>query len=61
MSCFDGKFDPKNHICLFKMKFGTKTNLNMLNSMGTFICPVLDVKYPFFVNLVQKIKIVCLS
>ena len=31
------KFILKNHICLFKIKFGTETTLNMLNSMVMFI------------------------
>ena len=30
-----GKFDPKNQNCKLRLKFGTKTNSNMQNSMGT--------------------------
>ena len=33
----------------------------MLNLMVTFILYALDVKYPFWASLVQKIKIVYLS
>ena len=44
---FFGKFGPKNEICQFKLKFGTKTNLNMHNSMLVFTFAVLDRKYLF--------------
>ena len=47
--------------CLFKVKLGTKTNLNMQNSMVVSIVSVLDWKLPFLENLVQKIAIVSLS
>ena len=52
---------PKNHNCQFKLKFGTKTNQNMQNSLVVFTFSGLDQKYPFRVNLVQKIKIFSLS
>ena len=39
------------------MKFDTKTNLNMQNSMVVFNASVLDWKYPFWANFVQKTKI----
>ena len=42
-----GQIRSKSCICLFKMKFGTKSNLDMLSSVVTFIYPALDVKYPF--------------
>ena len=45
---------------LFKMKVGTKTSSNMLNSMVMFIWLALDGKHPSSANLVQKIKTVCL-
>ena len=40
------------------LKFGTKTNSNMQNSMVMFTFLVCDWKYPFEANLVKKIKIV---
>ena len=42
------------------MKFDTQTNSNMQNSMVMLIFFVFDLKYPFWTNLVQKIKIVSL-
>ena len=45
---------------LFKMKVGTNTSSNMLNSMVMFIWLALDGKHPSSANLVQKIKTVCL-
>ena len=80
-----GKFSPKNHNCLFKMKFDTQTNsngdvqifslgpeisfsdkfglnnqnfllkmkiftytnTNIVNLVVTFVCPAVDMKYPF--------------
>ena len=36
------------------MKVGTYTSLNMGNSMVMFIRLVLDQKYPFWLNVVQK-------
>ena len=42
-----GQIRSKSCICLLKMKFGTKSNLDMLSSVVTFIYPALDVKYPF--------------
>ena len=55
------KFDPKNPNCQFKLKFGTKTDPNMENSIVTFTFSVLDLKYTFWANLVQKVKVVSLS
>ena len=45
----------------FKLKYNTKTNLNMQNSMVVFNFSVFDRKYSFRVDLVEKIKIVSLS
>ena len=56
-----GKFGPKNQNCQFKLKFGTKTNLNMENSMVAFTLAVLDWEFPFWENLIQAIKVVSLS
>ena len=56
---FLGKFGPKNQNCQFKLKFGTKTNLNMQNSMMIFTFSAFDHKYLSWANLVQKFKIVC--
>ena len=58
---FLGKFGPKNQNCQFKLKFGTKPNSNMQNSMVVFTFSVLDRKHPIRANLVQKIKIVSLN
>ena len=58
---FLGKFGPKNQNSHFKLKFGTYTNSNMQNSMVMFILSVFDWKYPFWANLVQKIKIISWS
>ena len=55
---FLGKFGPKNQKCLFKMKFGVQTNSNMMNLMVMFNFSLLDWKYIFWANLVQKTKIV---
>ena len=56
---FLGKFDPKNENCWSKLKFGTQTNSNMQNSVVMF--SVFYQKYPFWINLLKKIKIVSLS
>ena len=51
----------KNQDCQFKLKFGTKTNWNMQNSMVVSSFSIFDWKYPFWSNLIQKIKIASLS
>ena len=51
----------KNSNCLFKQKFGTKTNLNMRNSMMMFTFSVFDYEYLLWANLVQRFKTVCLN
>ena len=57
---FFGKFDRDSQNCLLKMRFGIQNNLNMLNSMAKWSrFSALHWKYPFWANLVQKIKIVC--
>ena len=40
MNLFLGKFGPKIQNCLFKVKFDTKSNLNMQNFM---VVPILSV------------------
>ena len=52
-----GQIGPKYQNCQFKLKFGTYINSNMQDSlvMFTFLC--FDWKYPFWANLVRKIKI----
>ena len=40
------------------MKFGVQTNSNMMNLMAMFNFSILDWKYIFWTNLVQKTKIV---
>ena len=51
----------KNQNCQFKLKVGTQTNSNWQNSMVVFTFFVLDGKYPFWANLIQKIRIVSLT
>ena len=43
-----------NQSCQFKLKFGTKSNLNMKNSMVMCAFSVFTLKIPFLANLVQK-------
>ena len=47
--------------CIFRLKFDTSTNSNMLNLMVMFTFSVFDLKYSFWAKLAQKIKIVSLS
>ena len=54
-----GKSGQKNKNCQFKLKFGTKTNLKMHNSMTMLTFSVFDNKYLSWANLVPKFKIVC--
>ena len=58
---FLGKFGPKNQNCQFMLKFGTWTNLNMQNSVEMFNVSAFHWNYPSWANLVQLIKMVCLS
>ena len=51
----------KKQNCEFKLKFGTKTNSNLQNSIAVFNFSVLDFEYPFGGALFQKIKIIILS
>lgn len=51
------KFDLKNQNCLYRLKSGTKSNLNMQNSMLMLAFSVLHQKHRFSENLV---KVVCL-
>ena len=44
---FFDKFVRKNQNCQFRLKSGTKTNPNMLNSVIIFTCFVFDRKKPF--------------
>ena len=55
---FSGKSSRKiNQNCQFMLKFGTKTNLNIRNSMMMFTLSVFEHKYLSWANLVQKLKI----
>ena len=56
-----GKFGPKNQYRQFNPKFGTQTNLNMSNLMVMFTFSVFDWKYPFWENLVPKLKTIVQS
>ena len=40
-----GRSGQKDQNCQFKLKFGTKTNLNMRNSMMMFTFTVLEQKF----------------
>ena len=46
---------------LFKLKFGTWTNLNMQNSMVMFTFSFFVQRYSFLANLAQKVKVVSVS
>ena len=52
---FLGKLGNNIQSCQFRLKFGTKTNLNMQNSVVVPTSAVLDWKYPFCANLIQKL------
>ena len=54
-----GRSGQKDQNYQFKLKFGTKTNLNMQNLMMMLIFSVFEHKYLAWVNLVQKFRIVC--
>ena len=43
--------------CQFKLKFGTKTNLNMQNSVVLFTFSVFDWKYCFGENFVLEAEV----
>ena len=58
---FSGKFCLKIWNCCFKPKFHSWANLNMQNSKVMFMFSVVDWIYPFWGNLVQKIKFVISS
>ena len=53
------KSGQQNQNCQLKQKFGTRTNLNMRNSMIIFTFSVFGHKYLSRANLVGKFKIVC--
>ena len=54
-------FWSKDLSCLFKIKFDSKTNLNMQNSIVVSILPVWGWKYSFLGEFAKKIKIFSLS
>ena len=54
---FLGKFAPKSQNCLFKMKFGTRTNSDMQNSLVMFTFSVFDWKY--FLGQICSKKLNC--
>ena len=51
-----GKFGPEIQNCQFKLKFGTITNLNIQNSIMMFTFSFFNQKYPFWADLIQKVK-----
>ena len=56
-----GKMSPKIQNFLFKVKCDTWTSWKMQNSMVLINFSALGCEYTFWVNLVQKIKIVRIS
>ena len=61
-SVFDWKYPfwvtlVKTENCQFKLKFGTKTNSNMQNSMSMFFISLLDWKYLFGQIWSKKLKL----
>ena len=56
---FLGKFGQLNQNCQFELKFGSKTNSNMQNSMMIFSFSAFSHKYSSWANLFQKSKINC--
>ena len=54
---FLGQFDPENQNCKFKLKFGTKTNLNMKNSMVLFSFSLFDWKCSFGENFIAEAEV----
>ena len=54
---FWGKFVPENQNCQFKLKFGTKTNLDMQNSVVLFTFSVFDWKYPFKARFILEAEV----
>ena len=44
---FGSKLGPNVQSCQFRLKFGTKTNLNMQNSVVVSTSAVLNWKHPF--------------
>ena len=57
---FLGKSGQKDQNYQFKRKFGTKTDLNMQNSMMMFTFSVFDHKYFSWANLVKNFGPSCL-
>ena len=55
------KFGPKSQNCYFKLKFGTKANLNIQSLMVVFTFAGLDQKYLLWENLVLKTQIFSLN
>ena len=55
MNLFLGKFGPKIQNCLFKVKFDTKSNLNMQNFM---VVPILSVVVVVVVMVVMVVVMV---
>ena len=55
---FLGKFGLKNQNSQFKLKFGALTNSYMQISVVEFTFSILEWKYPFWANMIQKIKVV---
>ena len=53
-----GQICSQNSEFQFKLKPGTKTNSSIQNSMVVLTFSVSEWKYPFWANLVQKIKII---
>ena len=42
--------------CQPNLKFGTKTNSNILNLIVVFTFPILNLQHCFWANLLQKVE-----
>ena len=49
-----GKFGLESQNCLFKLKFGTESNSNMLNSTANFTAYCFRPEIPFLANFNSK-------
>ena len=53
---FEANLTHQKKKCRFKLKFGTKTNPNILNLIAVFTFPILNWKPSVWANLLNKIK-----
>ena len=55
---FLSKYGPKHQNCQFKLKCVALTNSNVQKAVTMFTFSFFNRKYPIWVNLIQKIRIV---